>query len=335
MCADEIKRHPILAQKREKLFVQEKIYIKHPSRLDFLKKRRDQFVNLLSGIETMRKPPVYIVGLPRSGTTWIASVINTARSVKYFHEPFNCSNFIGASRFCMKYLVESGDDVEFARYCSKAFKGEILSDCSRTMLAPSYRRYPQLPGRVVVKDVCSCLAVECVESLFDPMIVLVIRHPCAVAASWHRLDYDIDRHLEAIRIQPQLNQNFLHAFQSVLRDARSFWQKIGAVWGAVYYVLSQQQKTHPMWKIVQHEVLCENPVGSFRDLFETLDLTWTDATDAFLCASTKFASADPYTTRRISANEPDKWRKQLDRQQIKDVLNFVQPFGIPLYSCEV
>jgi len=301
---------------------------------ELLQKRSNQVRNIWSGIESMRKAPVYIVGLPRSGTTWIASVISTALSVKYFHEPFNCSNVFGASRFCMKYLANSGDDFAFARHCRKAFNGQIVTDSIRTMLPPSYRRFPRLPGRVVVKDVCSCLAVECVDGLVNPMTILVIRHPCAVAASWHRLSYDIDRHLEAIRIQPHLNEDFLRGFQSVLTNARSFWQKMGAVWGAVYYVLLEQQKRHSTWQTVLHEVLCQNPVGSFKNLFEELDLTWTAATDTFLDATTKFDNADPYTTQRISADEPEKWQKQLDKKHIKEVLNFVRPFGLPFYSCE-
>ena len=307
------------------------ITLKHCSLYELLKKRRNQFLNLLGGIETMRQPPVFIVGLPRSGTTWIASIISTARSVKYFHEPFNCSNVFGASQFCMKYLAKVHDDLEFARHCRAAFNGEIITEPIRAMLPPMYRRHPQLPGRVVVKDVCSCLAVECVESLVDPMTILVVRHPCAVAASWHQLNYDVDRHLEAIRTQPQLNQNFLQAFESVLKDARGFWAKIGAVWGAVYYVLFQQQRLRPKWRIVEHEAFCRNPVARFRDLFEVLDLTWTDATEALLCESTKIDNRDPYKTQRISGNEPDKWEKVLNKQQINDVLKSVQPFGIPFY----
>ena len=306
------------------------IGFKHCRFYERLKKRRNQLFNLVGGIETVRQRPVFIVGLPRSGTTWIASVISTAHAVKYFHEPFNCSNVSAASQFCMKYLTKAHDDLEFARHCREAFHGEVIAESVRAMLPPIYRRYPKLPARVVVKDVCSCLAVECVESLFNPMTVLVIRHPCAVAASWHRLNYDVDRHLQAIRTQPQLNQNILQGFESVLKDAEGFWEKIGAVWGAVYYVLFQQQKRRPNWQIVQHEAFCQNPVAKFRRLFEVLDLRWTDTTEALLCESTKIDNRNPYSTQRISGNEPDKWQKLLSKQQINGVLKSVQAFGIPL-----
>src|SRR5690349_12395053 len=68
-------------------------------------KTGNSVVDLLRAVVIAQKSPIYITGLPRSGTTWIASVINTAHSIKYLHEPFNCKNVSGASKYCMKYLT--------------------------------------------------------------------------------------------------------------------------------------------------------------------------------------------------------------------------------------
>ncbi len=293
-----------------------------------VRKRGDQIRTLLRGLETMRKPPVYIVGLPRSGTTWIASIVATARSVKYFHEPFNCSNVAGAARFCMKYLVNADDDPDFARHCRKAFAGEILTDSMRTMLPPFYRHYPKLPGRVIVKDVCTCLAVECVQSLLNPLTVIVVRHPCAVAASWHRLGYNVDHHLRILRERNGLYDGVLEPYRDILNRATGFWQKIGALWGAVYCILYHQRKAHANWVVVNHEEFCRKPIDAFRNLFRRLDLDWTRTTGELIRISSQTDRDEPYLFYRISEQEPEKWKTRMTVDQMSQVLDFVKPFGI-------
>ncbi len=48
--------------------------------------------DLFTSMLVADKRPAFIVGLPRTGTTWIASILNTAPGIKYFHEPFNPHN---------------------------------------------------------------------------------------------------------------------------------------------------------------------------------------------------------------------------------------------------
>ena len=286
--------------------------------------------DFLQGVITAQKAPIYIVGLPRSGTTWVASIINTAHSIKYFHEPFNCKNVPGASKFCMKYLYSDADQ-EFVRRSHDAFSGRMSEVSVREMLSPTYKKRPWWPGRVVIKDVCSCLAVETVYRSVAPVTMIVIRHPCAVAASWYKLQYDIDHHLEIMLNQTQLCSGILNPYQSTLRTAQGFWQKMGALWGAVYYVLFHQQKAHPDWLIVKHEDFCLNPVEKFQNLFQKLDLKWTRTTNALVQVSTQIESIEPYLVHRVSAQEPDKWKKLLNNKQIEQVINFVKPFKISLY----
>ena len=287
--------------------------------------------DFLQGAINSRKSPIYIVGLARSGTTWIASIINTAHSIKYFHEPFNCKNVPGASRYCMKYLI-SDADVEFVHRCHDAFSGRMSEDSVRGMLSNTYKQHPWWPGRVVIKDVCSCMAVEAIHRSVAPITIIVVRHPCAVAASWYRLQYDVDLHMQTLLEQPQLCDEFLRPFQSTLKNARGFWQKLGALWGVVYYSLLQQSKAHTDWLMVRHEDLCVNPIEKFQSLFQTLDLDWTRKTEDMLRVSTQTHSHEPYLVHRVSNQEPDKWKGILDNIQIEQVLDFVRPFDLSLYA---
>jgi hypothetical protein len=291
----------------------------------------DHINTVAKGLAVSRKPPIFVVGLPRSGTTWVASILNTAQSVKYFHEPFNCSNVPGAAKFCMRYLTPEHNDLEFVQRSRDAFAGRTRVESVRGMLSGVYRQFPWLPGRIVVKGVCSCLAVESIFESVSPKTVIVIRHPCAVAASWHRLRYDLDRHIATLLDQPHLLSAPLKPFQNILARAEGFWQKMGALWGATNHVLLQQCKNHPEWSLVQHEEFCRDAAAHFRRLFEALDLIWTEATDRLLEVSTKTDSTQPYLIHRVSEDEPDKWRKELSDEQAEQVLRFARRFAIPFY----
>ena len=298
----------------------------------------DHINTVANGLAVSRKPPIFVVGLPRSGTTWVASILNTAQSVKYFHEPFNCSNVPGAAKFCMRYLTPEHNDPEFVQRSRDAFAGRTRVESVRGMLSGVYRPFPWLPGRIVVKGVCCCLAVESIFESVSPRTLIVIRHPCAVAASWHRLGYDLDRHIRTLLDQPHLLDSLLKPFGDVLHEAEGFWQKMGALWGATYYVLLQQCHNQPDWIVVQHEELCRNAPDRFRRLFDALDLAWTASTDSLLEVSTKTDSAQPYLTHRLSEQEPGKWKNELSDEQAEQVLRFARPFAVPFYlnlECEL
>jgi hypothetical protein len=286
--------------------------------------------DLVGGLRAAQQPPVFIAGLPRTGTSWIASIVNTARGVKYLHEPFNCVNVAGAAPMCLKYL--GANDNAFVERGRDAFAGTTSGPYVRARLSGRYAHYPWWPGRLVIKDVCACLAVEWVERHFVAGIVMVIRHPCAVADSWLRLGYDVDLHLRRLLDQPALLATQLGPFEHLLRDAKEYCEKVAALWGATYSIMLRQQRAHPRWTLVQHEELCRKPLEGSRQLFERSGLEWTAATDEFLERSTSSDAGRPYAPQRVSADEPDKWRTRLHGRQVDQVRRFVAPFEIDYYS---
>lgn len=284
--------------------------------------------DLLYGIAESQKSPIFLVGLPRSGTTWIGSVLNTAPGTKYFFEPFNWIYIPASAQHLRKYLRGDDCDEEFAQYCRSAFAGRLDEKHFILHLSWLYKQLRWFPGRVAIKDVHCFLALEWIHQHMTPTTVIVMRHPCAVAASWFRLWGETQIGLHLLLEQPKLMNDYLQPFEDVIKTARGFWQKIGAFWGAMYYVMLEQQKKHPSWIVVQHEQFCQNPTQAYRQLFERLDLPWSARTDELLEASTQKKSKNPFMTQRISSQEPDKWRKELEPWQIEEIQQFVRAFGI-------
>lgn len=284
------------------------------------------------------KSPIYIAGVPRSGTSWLASILNTSRSVKYFCEPFNPLWVPEAVPHVMKYMRAGDNDPSFSSFCQQIFSGQLKNDMVYKKLAQPYRAFGNrlrcLPGRVIVKDVHSLMSLAWMQENTHSTILIIIRHPCAVAASWFQ-HFNLEAEFQGlyrIACQASLIEDYLNPYQHLFDQAADFWQKIAVYWGAVYHVILQQKRKHSNWIIVRHEDLCLNPVQSFKQLFDQLELCWTKQTDNLLDISTSQDSGKPYSPFRISAEEPNKWRKRLEPWQIEKISYFTQPFNIPYYA---
>lgn len=296
---------------------------------------------LLRDLNTARKAPILLAGLPRSGSSWTGTLLATGAGMRYFREPFNAKWHRYAEPFQFHYLRDGDANTRFDAYCRAAFEGRIGGPAVEKHEWNLYRRYSWWPGRVLIKEVHAVLALERIERLVHPRVVVIVRHPCALAASWLRLWRErpddpmwrgVDDHISGLLQQQALLEDYLAPYVHVLQSAQTYLEKVGALWGAVYTVMLRQAANRPGWIVVTHEALSADPEGAFRSLFRQLDLQWTDLSDQRLEKTTSSQSAKPYATMRISSEESDKWRNELDAQQIAEVLQGARPFGIDLYS---
>lgn len=274
--------------------------------------------------------PVYLVGLPRTGTTWVASILRTARGAWYRHEPFNFSLFAEAAPHSLKYLAAHDTDEGFARHCRSAFEG--LPGLGSVVARLRERRLDLWPYQIVVKDVHSAMALDWIDHNVGPAIVIVIRHPGAMISSWLRLGWKVDGLLGRIRSQSRLITDHLGPFEALFDGASTDVEKLALFWAAGYHVMLRQARSHPAWIVLEHEALCRDPRGGYEDLFARLALHWTHLTTDRLRRSTTTEDLATYGTGRISSREAEKWRTELTREQIDLVLKTVRPFGFSHYG---
>jgi hypothetical protein len=281
------------------------------------------------------KTPILVAGLPRTGTTWIGTVLGATGGTTYFHEPFNYRNVEESAPFTMRYLRRADDDPKFAAYCEKCFSGHQRHRAVTLYQSAWRRRLPLPAGRVLIKDVHTFLALDWIDRHIGPRIVVVLRHPFAVADSWFRMvkgkgdDLGI---MDRLLTQPALLDDYLRPFERHLRAANDFWSFIGAYWAACTHVVLQQQRQHPEWIVVRHEDFFDDPEARFRDLCKRLDLSWTAESERRLRDSNAADSGKFYVPGRVIADERDKWRRHLTKEQVDTVRRAVEPFDLPTYS---
>lgn len=280
------------------------------------------------------KPPIFIAGLPRSGTTWIANVLRSAPGVAYYHEPFNFANVPESVPFSLRYIRASDNDPAFEAYCRRCFAG---NQRHKAVISGQrwWRRFLLFPtGRVMIKDVHSLLALDWIQHHIGPQTVLMLRHPFAVTQSWVRHGWNNEGMYARLLEQREAFEDFLPPFEQHLRAMQDeYFSRLGAYWGACCYIALEYQKRHPGWIVIRHEDFLDDPATQFRSLCEKLGLEFDRNVQEKLRRSNASGSDEPFVVRRRLEDEKKKLRR-LTSEQMQLVAAAVAPFGITAYSLD-
>ncbi len=307
--------------------------------------------------------PVLLAGAPRTATTWVATAIGLAEGVTWINEPDNEWPNVyalkakrGLGRF--PALVEEDDDPRrYLKLWERSLAGRRqgkyqesmawkLDRGERTMrdlwlamcdhrrprlpislhLLSTFARPPRIPDRammVMVKSVHAPLALEWIASRLRPRIVVVLRNPLNVIASWVALGWGGC----ALVTNPRVRKRFGERWHLPELDegasplAQAAWE-VG-----LFTCTLEAGAARSDWIVASHDRLCVDPREGFRDLYARLGLTWSDRVDAFLTESNRPGAG--FTTYRVAAEEPDRWRKRLSPEQIREAWSVLSRIQAP------
>lgn len=276
-------------------------------------------------------PPLLILSLPRSGSSWAGEILGHADNALYLREPLtqHALQFDGAHG-ALRFQTATNVAQQEALRAQQAFLGipdfisGVVREPAQWALARRRRR------RVVIKEVNPFAAHWLLES-FRPRCLVLIRHPAAVADSFRRLDWsgrqdmaEARRFLEAAGIQPPTV------------NEQDFWSVQGLVQGAALTALARLEGTGERVRLVQYEELCADPEARFRELAEWAGLEWTPALDQRL-RSTSQATAgrdDAYDTHRDTRAMPLVWRSRVSVDEARRLRRTLAEFNLPWYAAD-
>jgi hypothetical protein len=303
---------------------------------------------------------VLVFGSVRSGTTWTAEILAATESAQLVNEPDTVSH----NDYALKAL--SGLDVDpllgpddpatrpyeqlwdalFGDGPPRRMRGrnwlarrllrDLSVDARRSAVRPDGRlsarhrigvaltQPPRVdPSRpVVVKTVAALHALDWVLARWQPVPIWVRRHPLDVVASRMSLPF---------QTQADLLWSGLHRAGQVPpwcpAPPRGDVVAV-ASWlaGVGLSACRDVAERRPDVLVVEHEVLCRDPPAEFRALAAGVGLVWTDASESVLAASNR--PGDGWTTKRITAEQPGKWRTRLTREQQRTAIEWLARFPI-------
>ena len=296
-----------------------------------------------------------IMGLPRSGSTWLHGTLSRTEGVSSVLEPDNTDHFPAALRALrgigIHPLIAPDDECRQLRRCfDTAFGSPVRFSARRraigqrlmrpyggalrrvmvdtapseipvrlrtaALLSPPGSSPQQTPTRLV-KTVHMALSVEWMIKNYAPSIVVTRRNPMDVLASWISLDINPVGVAWSRLCGPEL-QDWLdqrNLPQQPEVDCRSITAMTWVI-GVLMSGIAEAIANYPEIVIADHEILCRDPVGEMRHIARQLGLVWTPDAEKYLQRQNR--PGDGYDVRRVASKVPGSWREKLDPEVVAE-----------------
>ncbi len=300
--------------------------------------------------ETALASPILVLGAPRSGTTWLAKILDSHPGVVYRHEPDKVlPPPVDVSESGMVALVRAWAAARQASVVTKRpfFAKAWQPEWARGLRAgvALWRRFrvggvPDLATgaaeRVVLKSIAlSAQAGMLARALPESRVVFILRHPCGQVASvmrgnrMQRLDLRTSGTDMPFDEAAAVGHAAAHgadegAFQALPDAAKYAWS-----WRAFNEAAYDALASLPNVQIVLYEGLGAQPAVVVRRIFDFVGLGWSGQVERFLARSTSHEGrAGYYAVYRNAVAAAEAWRESMDVGDIAAVRSVVA--GSPL-----
>lgn len=307
-----------------------------------------------------------ITGLPRSGTTFVGTILSMPETVFNIGEPF--LHRVGTDHHYPYYRKETSDRQPYDRLLASIFEFEKLLQYRVNTFEPSLRgvrrylfgsgrtleyiqgwwtiRVLRREGRLLMKEPHALMLTLPAVQRLDCKVLVLVRHPGGQVSSKLSLGWTDRRDQpESLLDQPTLIEDHLSWSPDLLRTTdRSTVEDLGLMWRAQYAVFREfldEVGDHEDLRVVRHEDVCLKPFKVLSDLYDWAGLSWTDEVESALADLT---SADnpaersegktphPHRHRRDSSSVVDVWKERLTHEQIRTLKEVTQPTVSAFYE---
>lgn len=264
--------------------------------------RLGSFSLVIASLLKTRRPPVLVLSLPRSGSSWTGETLGSAADALYLREPVTQSD----EAFRNLGTVFSPEDQEisaaYRRLADRAFLGCPDFGGQIVTFPGQWSLISRISRRLVIKEV-NPLACQWYITRHQPFIVFLLRHPAAVAWSMHRMGW--------------------------LGMDRESWGESGDFQGRALRSAQEALKGYERHCLAFYEDLCADPLRQFERLFESAGLRWDDGVRSFIAAKT--AGNDGTGSGRKSSLMADRWREEVPGENAAALRRSFEKYDLPRY----
>ncbi|MEQ8398119.1 sulfotransferase [Thalassobaculum sp.] len=275
---------------------------------------------MMAALAPPKHPPILLVSMPRGGSSWAGRILGSSEQSLYLHEPVTQSYLRllggkGVSEFEYEVCRRPRD---YLRAAGHALRGVPRFAESVVLFPEQWRSVDRHAKRVVVKEV-NPLALDTLIAEFQPRVIYLLRHPAAVARSYHALGWAGTDQFRK-RFSPGTLAELEPAFH--LPHDGDVWEQSGALQALVQHRAMAALAAWPDHTTVRYEDLCLDPVGTFARLLSFCELPLTEALKEEIERTSRSAAGykpGGSDTARDSRAMADRWKHELDPETIASV----------------
>jgi hypothetical protein len=297
---------------------------------------------------------VLVAGVPRSGTTWGATLLGATTDASYFEEPDNHFTYPFAFRAkrglagrFYPALEPAQEASDYERLWSAAFRlDETWRQAGRALPARMRRSLAraawssigtqQIRGALLHPDRAG-LALRVAQALAvperprpDSRHLIVKSVLCPLSLEWIATRFP----LQVVVVLRDV-RNVLSSWiqlewvrYGIPAPARGASPVVRGTWllGMLTLTLEDAARRHPDWHVVRHEELCRSPHAAFRQLAATIGLEWTVDTDDLLDELNRMGRGMQRV--RVASELPEVWRSRLGPEQAREIAATLERFPL-------
>jgi len=226
--------------------------------------------------------PIVVTGMARCGTSWVGKLLQASGELTYINESLNPDHPPGRSPGVLSASVErhyqyisehngdgwlaAFDDTLYLRYHvgAELRRNRSPYDLARmAKYATSFLAGRLLGRRALLDDPNALLASEWLANRLGCRVVVIVRDPVAMVASWKRLGWTTD--LGELLHQPTLMRDWLEPFRRELETVAASGDvidRVALLWRLLYLVAAEYERRCPAIHVVRYEDLAAEPVGA-------------------------------------------------------------------------
>ena len=265
---------------------------------------------------------ILLVGSARSGTTWIAEIINYDNKYRFLFEPLNPAKMDIVKHFYDRQYIRPNDQSsQFTKPIKMVLSGHVYGKwTNRQNSTPK-------TNKILIKDVSSHLFLKWIKGHCPQIpITFVMRHPCAVATARIRLRGWFSHDLEEYLNQPELMEDFLAPFKDHIQNAQTEFEKIIFVWCIENYIPLKQLQPNDLY-IIFYENFCIDVEDEIAKLFAFLGDGYCSK-DVLEIAKRPSSFAVKHSAIKTGESLTENWKKYITVEQLERAIDILALFGL-------
>ena len=266
---------------------------------------------------------ILLTGTGRSGTTWVSHIINFRNDFRYMFEPFH-PKFVPACKPFLQpqYLRTEDASLEFLQAARRILSGQV-----RGAWVDKYNAC-MFPTRRLIKDIRTNLLLKWMHIHFPEVpIVLLLRHPCAVANSRIKKKFTSD--LGVYLGQPDLVNDFLSPFVPLLEDATEPFEQHVLRWCIESFIPLKLFSPTEIC-VLFYETLCTQPEVEIGRLFSYLKLPFDQRLRQRVLQTFQAPSPEVRKESAIFTGSSlvAAWQREVDEKNVCRTVEILNIFGL-------
>ncbi|OMP31794.1 sulfotransferase [Mangrovimonas sp. DI 80] len=293
------------------------------------------------------KPPIFITGMPRSGTTWLGKIFLSSGEFNEKSEPFNpvVKNWHYKVTGWYDYIENRSASLERAlglRTDLKWFWTEInYNSANGLRYALGNVKLMLFSKRILLKDPIGFFNADFFYRNYEMLPVIIIKHPASIVCSAQRVGWKFRMsHLVE-------NKKLMQGLESLGLDLdrwKTNYQKydsdveeICEIWNFFIHIIEMWAEVYKNWGFIKLEDLIMDPINMTENLFLKTGLEFTDRTLAYLNETMNNNVVISENDRRAhirnrnSKFDINSWKNRLSSSEIDAIRKTTFDFGKNLY----